>query len=137
AAKPGEEPEFASWDDESRPLLTAGGDSPGAVTVEPLDAPFQASPLGRFVRLIPVTEPSAIGHSLAGVTHIVQSAGLACAPARAEVFAELLAASGVDRVAALGRLRAPAAGWQHDGRPCLVDRVTWTELEWSSVACRD
>ena len=124
-----EETEFATWDDEARSLLTAGGDSPWAVTVEPLDAPFQASPLGRFVRLIPVTEPSAIGHSLAGVTHIVQSAGLACAPARAEEFAELLAASGVDRVAALGRMGAPAAGWHHDGRPGLGDLVTWTDLE--------
>lgn len=124
-----EETEFATWDDESRSLLTAGDDSPWAVTVEPLDAPFQASPLGRFVRLIPVTEPAAIGRGLAGVTRIVQSAGLACAPARTEAFAEVLAASGVDRIAALGRMGAPAAGWHHDGRPGLGDLVTWTDLE--------
>jgi hypothetical protein len=81
------------------------------------------------VRLIPVTEPSAIGRGLAAVTHIVQSAGLACAPTRAEELAEVLAASGVDRVAALGRMGAPAAGWHHDGRPGLGDLVTWTDLE--------
>lgn len=121
--------EFATWDDEARSLLTAGDDSPWAVTVEPLDAPFEASPLGRFVRLVPVTGASAMGGCLARVKRFVQSAGLACAPARAEEFADVLAASGVDRVAALGRMGAPAPGWHHDGRGSLGDLVTWTDIE--------
>ena len=124
-----EDAEFSTWDDEAQSLFTAGDDSPWAVSVETVNSPFQASPLGRFMRLIPVTEPSAIGRSLAGVTRIVQSAGLACAPARAEEFAEVLSAAGVDRVAALGRMGAPAAGWHHDGRPGLGNLVTWTDLE--------
>ncbi|GAA4505567.1 acyl-CoA reductase [Brevibacterium yomogidense] len=121
--------ELATWDDDTRSLLTAGDGSPWAVTVEPLDTPFEASPLGRFVRIVPVTGASAIEGCLAGVRRFVQSAGLACAPARAEEFADVLAASGVDRVAALGRMGAPAPGWHHDGRGSLGDLVTWTDLE--------
>jgi hypothetical protein len=124
-----EEAEFAAWDDDSRTLLTAGDDSPWAVSIEPLDAPFEASPLGRFVRLVPVTGASAIAESLAAVRGVVQSAGLACAPQRVEEFGDALAASGVDRVAALGRMGAPAPGWHHDGRAGLGELVTWTDLE--------
>src|SRR5699024_10223229 len=91
--------------------------------------PFEASPLGRFVRIVPVTGTSAIAGCLAEVRRFVQSAGLACAPARAEEFADVLGASGVDRVAALGRMGAPAPGRHHDGRGSLGDLVTWTDLE--------
>jgi hypothetical protein len=36
---------------------------------------------------------------------------------------------GVTRIAALGAMTAPEAGWHHDGRFNLLDLVTMTEIE--------
>ena len=44
---------------------------------------------------------------------------------------------GVSRIAALGRMTAPEAGWHHDGRFSLLDLVTFTEIEQSAEAAAE
>ncbi|WP_449375465.1 acyl-CoA reductase [Bosea thiooxidans] len=44
---------------------------------------------------------------------------------------------GVSRIAPLGRMTAPEAGWHHDGRFSLLDLVTLTEIEQSAEAAAE
>ena len=67
----------------------------------------------------------------------LQTAGIAAAPVRLLHLADDLAAAGVTRIVAIGRMTAPEAGWHHDGRFSLLDLVTVTEIEASAEAAAE
>jgi len=62
----------------------------------------------------------------------LQTAGLAAAPDELFRLSELLGRAGVTRIAAIGSMTAPEAGWHHDGRFNLLDLVRIVEIEHSA-----
>ena len=142
---PGEGAAIAAWRSghEMRALDDAGtvllGDPEDSWSVVHLDAPVPLSPSGlnRTVAVVAVDDLAEVPALVAPHRAYLQSAGLAAAPARLFSLAEDLAAAGVTRIAALGRMTAPEAGWHHDGRFSLLDLVTVTEIEASAEAAAD
>lgn len=67
----------------------------------------------------------------------LQTAGIAAEPAQLHRLAGLLGAAGVTRIAALGAMTAPEAGWHHDGRFNLLDLVRMVEVEASAERAAD
>jgi hypothetical protein len=67
----------------------------------------------------------------------LQTAGLAAAPQELFRLAELLGRAGVTRIAAIGSMTAPEAGWHHDGRFNLLDLVRMVEIEHSAERAAD
>jgi hypothetical protein len=52
-------------------------------------------------------------------------------------MSQLLGQAGVTRIAALGAMTAPEAGWHHDGRLNLLDLVRICEIEQSAERAAD
>lgn len=93
------------------------------------DPRFAASCLNRFVYVKPV---EGIGQMMAAadvVRHHVSTIGIAVPDAERLEIANALARWGASRVCPLGRMQQPPPAWRHDGRPCLADLLTWTDLE--------
>jgi hypothetical protein len=67
----------------------------------------------------------------------LQTAGIAAEPRRLYQLAELLGRAGITRIAALGAMTAPEAGWHHDGRFNLLDLVRMVEIEASAERAAD
>ena len=67
----------------------------------------------------------------------LQTAGIAAAPEQLHRLAESLGRVGVTRIAALGAMTAPEAGWHHDGRFNLLDLVRMVEIEHSAERAAD
>jgi hypothetical protein len=67
----------------------------------------------------------------------LQTAGIAADPAELFRLAELLGNAGVTRIAAIGSMSAPEAGWHHDGRFNLLDLVRIVEIEQSAERTAD
>ena len=67
----------------------------------------------------------------------LQTAGVAVAPAQLFRLSELLGAAGVTRIAAIGSMTSPEAGWHHDGRSNLLDLVRIVEIEQSAELAAD
>lgn len=59
----------------------------------------------------------------------LQCASLAAGPREAEKISESLAALGVNRICAPGRMQFPPVMWHHDGMPNLAHWVKWTDWE--------
>jgi hypothetical protein len=55
--------------------------------------------------------------------------GIAVPEHQSGEVATRLAQWGATRVCPLGRMQEPPLAWRHDGRPALLDLVTWTDLE--------
>jgi hypothetical protein len=67
----------------------------------------------------------------------LQTAGIACEPRELFALAEALGRAGVTRIAALGAMTTPEAGWHHDGRFNLADLVRIVEIEASAERAAD
>lgn len=67
----------------------------------------------------------------------LQTAGIAAEPRELFRLAGLLGRAGVTRVAAMGAMTAPEAGWHHDGRFNLLDLVRMVEIEQSAERAAD
>jgi hypothetical protein len=95
---------------------TAGGRSIVVAAIDTLDdAVAQVAPHARFL----------------------QTAGIAAEPRELFRLSLLLGAAGVTRIAALGAMTAPEAGWHHDGRFNLLDLVRMVEIEASAERAAD
>ena len=101
-----------------------------------VEAPEALSPTGlnRTLKLVAVDSLDEVPALVAPYRSFLQTAGVAAAPERLFPLAEQLGAVGVSRIAPLGRMTAPEAGWHHDGRFSLLDLVTFTEIEPSAEA---
>ena len=60
---------------------------------------------------------------------MAQTAGIAAPPEELVALASALGEVGVTRIAAIGDMTSPEAGWHHDGRFNLLDLVKVTEID--------
>ncbi len=91
----------------------------------------------RTVRVMPVDRLEGIVPALAAARAALQTVGIAAAPEELFRLAEILGAAGVNRLCALGRMTAPEAGWHHDGRPSLLDLVSFVDIDRSAEDAAD
>jgi len=89
---------------------------------------IQIAAVDRLDDVIPLVEPHRA---------FLQTAGIAAEPAELFRLAELLGTAGVTRIAAIGSMTAPEAGWHHDGRFNLLDLVRMVEIEQSAERSAD
>lgn len=108
-------------------------------SVAHVEAPEALSPTGlnRTLKLVSVGSLDKVPALAAPYRSFLQTAGIAASPERLFRLAERLAEVGVSRIAPLGRMTAPEAGWHHDGRFSLLDLVTFTEIEQSAEAAAE
>ncbi|MCA3237713.1 MAG: acyl-CoA reductase [Curvibacter sp.] len=123
--------EFRAQDGASVELL---GDAraPWAVAYADAAGPLQPGALNRTVQVQAVDDLHGVLPLLAAQRDVLQTVGVAAAPAELQALAAGLGAAGATRICALGAMTAPEAGWHHDGRFSLLDLVRMVELEQSA-----
>ncbi|MCO5089975.1 acyl-CoA reductase [Bosea sp. (in: a-proteobacteria)] len=144
ALSPGEAASVAAWRGAQEMRALEGGASllgePGdGWNILHVEAPETLAPTGlnRSLKLVSVDSLDDVPALVAPHRHFLQTAGVAAAPERLFRLAEALGAAGVSRIAPLGRMSAPEAGWHHDGRFSLLDLVTLTEIEQAAEAAAE
>lgn len=90
---------------------------------------FTASCLNRVVRVKPVARLDEVPALVERFAPVLQTVGIAGAPAETRALALALGRMGASRFAPLGRMAWPPPWWHHDGRPPLRDLVRWVDLE--------
>ncbi|MDE2607034.1 MAG: acyl-CoA reductase [Burkholderiales bacterium] len=103
------------------------------------DAPRSLAPTagGRCVLVCAVDALAEVPPLVAPHARFLQTAGVACDPRELFALAEALGRAGVTRIAALGAMTTPEAGWHHDGRFNLADLVRMVEIEQSAERAAD
>ena len=128
---------------ELRSLGGGGADLIGAAGaawgVAYADTPQTLAPtaLHRSIQVIAVETLDQVIAQVGAQRPFLQTAALAAAPAELFRLAELLGRAGVTRIAAIGSMTAPEAGWHHDGRFNLLDLVRMVEIEQSAELAAD
>ena len=123
--------------------MTAGGqvfgDEAGAWTVsyQAEDTAFRPSGLNRTIRIVAVDTLAVVPTIVAPFKALLQTVGIAAPPKELFVLAAALGEVGVTRIAALGDMTTPEAGWHHDGRFNLQDLVEITEIDGRAEAASD
>lgn len=117
-------------------LLGEPSDSWSVVHVETPEA-LSPTGLNRTLKLVALDSLDDVPALVAPQRSFLQTAGVAAAPERLFRLAQQLGEIGVSRIAPLGRMTAPEAGWHHDGRFSLLDLVTLTEIEQSAEAAAE
>lgn len=92
---------------------------------------------GRCVLVCAVDDLAEVPPLVAPHARFLQTAGVACAPEELFALSEDLGRAGVTRIAALGAMTTPEAGWHHDGRFNLADLVRMVEIEQSAERAAD
>ena len=124
---------FAAWRQQEE--FTHGaevmGDAHGGWTVSFHNAGqgFGPSCLNRSVRVVAVDDLANVPGLVAPFRALLQTVGIAASPDELFRLAGLLGDAGVTRIAALGDMTTPEAGWHHDGRCNLSDLVQITEID--------
>ena len=119
---------LAALDENSR-VCPAGSLENGVVVVQETDT-FLPSPLGRFVRLVPVASVDAALKLLEPLKGLLQNASIACADkSRRRKISTTLARKGVARVCPPGNMGTPSMMWHHDGFPCIAKMLTFCDWE--------
>lgn len=93
---------------------------------------FTPSPLNRVIRVIAFEKIEDILPLLKPYQSFLQTVGIAASPKELFRWSEQLAAIGVTRITALGRMTSPEAGWHHDGRFNLLDLINMVDIESSA-----
>ncbi|MHB1121947.1 MAG: acyl-CoA reductase [Ramlibacter sp.] len=131
---------IAGWrqSSELRALSAAGcellGDDQAEWAVAYADAPQPLSPTAahRCIQVVAIDRLDDVVALVEPHAAFLQTAGVAAEPAELFRIAALLGRAGVTRVAAIGAMTAPEAGWHHDGRFNLLDLVRMVEIEQSA-----
>lgn len=144
ALSPGEASSIAAWRGAQEMLTLDGaaellGEPSDSWSVVHVDAPETLSPTGlnRTLKLVSVESLDEVPTLVTPYRSFLQTAGVAATPERLFRLGEQLSEVGVSRIAPLGRMTAPEAGWHHDGRFSLLDLVTLTEIEQSAEAAAE
>lgn len=112
--------------------LLGDAQAPWAVAYADAASALQPGALNRTVQVQAVAHLQEVLPLLAAQREVLQTVGVAAAPAELHALAEGLGAAGATRLCALGAMTAPQAGWHHDGRFSLLDLVRMAELEQSA-----
>jgi hypothetical protein len=83
----------------------------------------------RILALEPVERAADVAGLCARARGRVATVGVAGPAERIEGFARSLALAGVERIAPLGEMQHPPAGWRRDGRATVADLVRWVDRE--------
>lgn len=115
------------------------GGEDAAWTVAYSDKPRALAPTagGRCILVCAIDALDEVPPLVAPHAAFLQTAGVACEPAELFELADQLGGAGVTRIAALGAMTAPEAGWHHDGRFNLADLVRIVEVESSAERAAD
>lgn len=108
-----------------------------SVSVQDADKTFRPSGLNRAVRIVAVDALAEVAPIVAPYRPWLQTVGVAATPRETFDLANALGAVGVTRIAALGDMTAPEAGWHHDGRFNLADLVRMVEIDQRAEAAAD
>lgn len=136
---------IAGWrqSSELRALSAGGaqllGDEHAEWAVAYADAPQPLSPTAghRCIQVVAIDRLDDVVALVEPHAMFLQTAGVAAEPAELFRVAALLGRAGVTRVAAIGSMTAPEAGWHHDGRFNLLDLVRMVEIEQSAERAAD
>lgn len=144
ALSQGEAASIASWRGAQETHAMEGaaellGEPAAPWSVVHVETPEALSPTGlnRTLKLVAVESLDEVAALVAPYRSFLQTAGVAAAPERLFQLSEQLGEIGVSRIAPLGRMTAPEAGWHHDGRFSLLDLVSFTEIEQSAEAAAE
>lgn len=110
------------------------GDEQAPWAVAYADGPLALAPSAawRCIQVVAVDALHDAIDAMAPHAAYLQTVGVAVAPGELYALAERLAQAGVTRVAALGAMTAPEAGWHHDGGFNLASLVRMVEIEQSA-----
>ena len=100
-----------------------------AVSYQAEDKVFSPSCLNRTIRVVGIDALDQVPAILAPFSALLQTAGIAAPPEELVALASALGEVGVTRIAAIGDMTSPEAGWHHDGRFNLLDLVKVTEID--------
>jgi len=135
----------AAWRDAGELRALAGADSVllgeaddawCVVYDEAAQAPLPTA-LHRSIRVVGVDALDRVVDDLEALRPVLQTVGLAAAPETLYRLADRLGRAGVTRIAALGAMTTPEAGWHHDGRFNLLDLVRMVDIEASAERAAD
>ncbi|QIL80512.1 acyl-CoA reductase [Diaphorobacter sp. HDW4A] len=118
--------------DAGQDLLIGPADAPWSVAYSDGLQPLVPTALYRTIAVVGVDRLDDVVPVVGAQREYLQTAGIAAAPEELYRLADLLGAAGVTRIAAIGSMSMPEAGWHHDGRFNLVDLVRMTEIEQSA-----
>jgi hypothetical protein len=115
------------------------GDAHSAWSVAYVDSAAGLAPTGggRSIVVAAVDSLDAAVAQVAPHARFLQTVGIAAGPRELFRLAASLGRAGVTRIAALGAMTAPEAGWHHDGRFNLLDLVRMVEIEQSAERAAD
>lgn len=132
---------IAAWRHQEE--LTAAGEVLGdpagtwSVSYHGEGAGFAPSALNRAIRVVAVDDLAEVPALVAPYRTLLQIVGIAAPPRDLFRLAAALGEAGVTRIAALGDMTAPEAGWHHDGRFNLADLIQITEIDGRAEAAAD
>ena len=98
---------------------------------------FQPSGLNRTIRVVAVDDLAVIPPWVAPYKRLLQTVGIAVSPRRLLSLSDELGAIGVTRIAAIGNMTTPEAGWHHDGRFNLIDLIRMVEIDGRAFEAAD
>ena len=114
--------------DESAPWSVAYSNRPQPLAPSAGQRCVQVSAVDALDDVLPLLAPHAT---------FLQTVGLATTPAELYRLSEALGRVGVTRIAPLGGMTQPEAGWHHDGRFNLTDLVRMVEIEHAAERAAD
>ena len=114
--------------DEAAPWALAYSDRPQPLAPTAGQRCVQVSAVDALDDVLPLLAPHAAS---------LQTVGLATTPAELYRLGEALGHVGVTRIAPLGGMTQPEAGWHHDGRFNLADLVRMVEIEQAAERAAD
>lgn len=120
--------ELQSLSDSGTELL-GDPDAAWSVAYSETPRPFAPTGGGRSIQVNAVERLDDVIPLVAPHARFLQTVGIACEPRELYRLAARLGQAGVTRIAALGAMTAPEAGWHHDGRFNLADLVRMVEIE--------
>jgi hypothetical protein len=137
----GEASSVAAWrhNEEMAPDSHVFGDPDGAwsVAYHAQGGGFSPSSLNRAIRVVPVDTLADVPPLVAPYRTLLQTVGIAAPQRDLFTLAAALGEAGVTRIAALGDMTAPEAGWHHDGRFNLLDLIQITEIDGRAATAAD
>jgi hypothetical protein len=110
-------------------VVVGGAESGWSVAWRSDPAPPAPPPAPRILVLSAVESADVAIRLCADARGRISTAGIAGPPARVLECSASLARAGVERIAPLGRMQRPPAGWRRDGRATLADLVRWVDRE--------